>query len=272
MKQKTIGIIALGLIGGSILKSLARTEHNIIAVTRNKDSIKKAKKYTKYVSDKIETLKECDIIFVCSPMNKTIEVLKSLEPIVPKRTIVTDVCSLKSFVTKETYTFRFIGSHPMAGTEHSGFEASFANLFEDAKWVITPQSSSTKKDIKTLTEIISLTGAKTIITTPEEHDEAVSLISHMPMLIAQALTKTASHNNLAIQLAASGFRDMTRLALSNTEMAEDMIKMNSQNISKSLINLIETSRLLLSDNYKNEIETIKEFRAKMYDNKGKNIV
>ena len=270
MKQKTIGIVSLGLIGGSILKALSETEHKIVAVTRNQSAIRKAKKYTKSVSQDISTLKECDIIFVCTPMNKTITILKSLSKVVSENTIVSDVCSLKEFVTKETFPFKFIGTHPMAGTEFSGFDASFAELFKGAKWVITPLENTSGKDIKTLTQIIKLTGAKTIIATPKEHDEAVAAISHMPMLIAQALMKTATKNSLAIKLAASGFRDMTRLALSNTEMAEDMIKLNSKNISNSLIALIESSRELLSDNYRNEIEQIKEQRKSMYNKNGKN--
>ena len=271
MKQKTIGIISLGLIGGSILKTLSKTDNKIIAVTRNKTAIKNAKKYTKYVSDKINSLKDCDIVFVCSPMNKTLDILKSLEGILNPQTIVTDVCSLKEFVMKEEFSFKFIGSHPMAGTENNGFSASFEELFKDAKWVITPKENTLKKDINALSKIIKLTGAKVITTTPKEHDEAVALISHMPMLIAQALMKTALPNDLAIKLASSGFRDMTRLALSNTEMAEDMIKMNHQNISKSLISLIESSRELLNDDYKKQIESIKDFRLGMYNKNGKNI-
>ena len=271
MTQKTIGIISLGLIGGSILKVLSKTDNKIIAVTRNKETIKKAKKYTKQVSDDINTLKNCDVVFVCSPMNKTIEILKSLENILKPNTIVTDVCSLKEFVTQENFSFKFIGSHPMAGTENNGFSASFENLFQDAKWVITPTEKTLKKDINTLSKIIKLTGAKIITSTPKEHDEATAIISHMPMLVSQALMKTATPNSLAIKLASSGFRDMTRLALSNTEMAEDMIKMNHLNISKALINLIETSRGLLNDNYRNEIDTIKEFRKNMYNKAGKNI-
>ena len=85
----------------------------------------------------------------------------------------------------------FIGTHPMAGTEHSGFEASFAQLFDGAKWVITPSETSCDEKVKTLVEIIEKTGAQTIFAGAQEHDRAAALISHMPMLIAQALVKTA---------------------------------------------------------------------------------
>lgn len=104
------GIISLGLIGGSLLKVLCAKGIETVAVTRNKDSIEKAKTYTPFVSDDINTLSGCDIIFVCSPMSKTLEILDKLETVVCKDTIVTDVCSLKGFVNakgKTVYFYRF---------------------------------------------------------------------------------------------------------------------------------------------------------------------
>ena len=267
-----IGIISLGLIGGSLLKRLSKTDIELFAVTRNPQTIENAKKYTNNVSDDMNTLKNCDVVFVCSPMNKTIEILQKLEQILPEQSLVTDVCSLKKFVTQKQYKFKFIGSHPMAGTENSGFKASFEDLFEDAKWIITPDESTDPSDIEKLKNIISLTGATTLIMNADEHDEAAALISHMPMLIAQALMKTALKNENALKMASSGFRDMTRLALSNTEMAKDMIEMNSENISNCTIDLMETVKSLLNSSYEEQIKVIKNFRKDMYSKNGKNIL
>ena len=119
------GIISLGLIGGSLLKCLSAKNKDIIAVTRNKTAIEAAKAYTEHVSDDITTLKDCDIVFVCSPMNKTLEILDKLETIVKPSTIVADVCSLKEFVMQKQRPYIFIGTHPMACTEYSVFDASF---------------------------------------------------------------------------------------------------------------------------------------------------
>ena len=107
-------------------------------------------------------------------------------------------------------------------------------------------------------------GAKTILTTPKEHDKAVALISHTPMLVAQALCKNIENNDLAQQLVASGFRDTTRLAMSNVEMANDMIMMNSENI-KDVVSMLNTNidKLFTSD-YKKEASEIKSFREKLY--------
>lgn len=271
MDSTNIGIISLGLIGGSLLKALSKKNYNLFAVTGNPETLNKAKKYTAFVSDDLLTLKNCNIVFVCSPMNKTLKVLDDLEKVVQPSTIVADVSSLKEFVLKKERPYIFIGSHPMAGTENSGFDASFSELFDSANWVLTPSATANEQDIKKLESVIIKTGAKISIMNPEEHDRAAALISHMPMLIAQALMKTAMNEDLAIKLASSGFRDMTRLALSNTEMAEDMIKMNSKNISKALIDFVEQVRVLLNENYRDEIENIKDFRKSMYNAQGKNV-
>ena len=199
-------------------------------------------------------------MFVCSAMNKTLEILDKLEEILASETIVTDVCSLKQFVCQKNRLYRFVPSHPMAGTEHKGFENSFEGLFKGAKWVITPVFGESVE----LIGIIEKLGAKPVITTPEKHDEAVALISHMPMVVAQAIFKTAKDNDLALEIAASGFRDMTRLAMSNTEMANDMVQMNADNIQMSLLKLYKSIGDLTNSDYLAQIEEIKSNRQSMF--------
>ena len=267
-----IGIIALGLIGGSILKALSSKNIELIAISQNKDSLEKAKAYAYKTSSQLEDLKGCEIVFVCTPISNTLETLDKLETILDKSCIVTDVSSVKSFVMQKKRPYKFIGSHPMAGTEFNGFDASFKELFNQAKWVITPFEDTKNSDIKKLNEIISLTGAKTIITNAEEHDKAVALISHMPMIIAQALYKTAENNNLAMKLASSGFRDMTRLAMSNITMANDMLTFNGVQINNSIEDLNKNIKNLKSDKYFEMISEIKSSREKMYSKEGKNLI
>ncbi len=265
-----IGIISLGLIGGSLFKCLARTQHELFAVTRNKETINKALKYTNNVSDDINILKDCEIVFVASPINKTLEILDKLEEVVNKNCIVLDCASVKEFVMKKERPYKFIGSHPMAGTQFSGFDAAFKELFEGAKWVLTPKNT-TKEDINKAESIIKSTGAEIIIADAKEHDHAVALISHMPLLLAQALFNSAKDNKLALKLASSGFRDMTRLATSNLEMAEDMRNYNDKNIAKAL-DMLASSLNLLKNTKDFEIFTdIKSMRSSMYSSEGKNI-
>ena len=252
-----IGVIGLGLIGGSIFKRLQEIgKYEVIGVSRSVDEKNVFKDYT--------VLKDCDIVFVCTPMSVTLDILDKLENYVSEKAIVTDVCSLKKFVTKKKYNYHFIPSHPMAGTENNGWESSFADLFKGAKWVITPINGEIDDEQEKLESVIEEIGAEIVITNPEEHDKAVALISHMPMVIAQALCLNIKNSQLAQTLASSGFRDTTRLALSNTHMASDMVEMNRQNIELALDSLTTSLNSLLSNEYSKEIENIKSFRQNLY--------
>ncbi len=268
-----IGIISLGLIGGSLLKDLVlQQEHELYAVTRNRKTLDEIKPIVSDCSDDINILSACEIVFIASPINKTLEIMDELESVVNKDCIVLDCASIKGFVIRKKRPYKFIGSHPMAGTENNGFAASFEGLFKGAKWVLTPSENISESDFKKVAGVISATGAKILITTPDEHDMAVALISHMPMLISQSLFKTAQNNNLAMKLAASGFRDMTRLAMSNPVMADDMLKYNGENIRKSLEMLQKSVNYLINTKYFEEITDIKNTRSKMYSDEGKNLI
>lgn len=251
-----IGVIGLGLIGGSIFKK-AGEKYEVTGVSRSVSG--------ENITQDYAVLKECDIIFVCTPMNKTLEILDKLNEFLDKKNIVADVCSLKEFVTQKSYNFTFIPSHPMAGTENKGWESSFPELFQGAVWAVTPIEEIDKNRFEKFKEVINFLGADVLETTPQEHDKAVALISHMPMLIAQALCKNIENNKLAQALASSGFRDTTRLALSNTEMADDMIKINGKNIQASLELLKQSVNSLLNSDYKEEVQKIKDFRRQLYD-------
>lgn len=247
-----IGVAGLGLIGGSIFKDLKALGYDVIGVSKSQKG--------ENIYDNYEVLKTCNLVFVCSAMNKTLEILDKLEDILSPDTVVTDVCSLKEFVCRKSRPYKFVPSHPMAGTEHKGFENSFEGLFKGAKWVITPCFGESKE----LVEIIKQLGATPVITTPEKHDEAAAMISHMPMVIAQALFLAASENPLALEIASSGFRDMTRLAMSNEEMAYDMVKMNSTNIEHSILKLYKAVGELTGGDYPAIIHDIKSKRSKMF--------
>lgn len=245
-----IGIIGLGLIGGSLFKSLK--DYDVIAVSKSQSGENIYKTY--------DVLKDRDLVFVCTPMNKTLTVLDELECILNADTVVTDVCSLKEFVSKKKRPYKFIPSHPMAGTEHKGYENSFKGLFKGASWVVIANDSESTR----LIEVINYLGAKPIFTTAQKHDEAAAMISHMPMLIAQALMLAAKDNPLALEMASSGFRDMTRLALSNEEMACDMISMNHKNIEQAVLKLYKAVGDLTNGDYPKTIAEVKAIRSKMF--------
>ena len=250
-----IGVIGLGLIGGSIFKALS-SNHKLVAVSR---SVK-----GENISNDYNTLKDCDVVFVCTPMNATLEVLDKLNEILAPSTIVTDVCSLKEFVSNKKYNYKFIPSHPMAGTENSGWDFSFAEMFNGAKWVITPLDGVVLQEQDVLESLILEMKAEPIITSAKDHDKAVALISYAPLVIAQALCQNIKDNKLAQVLASSGFRDTTRLALSNTEMANDMVQMNRENINLALEGIKDSIEAVLETDYLNNANKIKNFRKNLY--------
>lgn len=257
-----IAIIGLGLIGGSILKSLGESDWEIAAVS--KSSYDKAKSYTPYASDMIEDVRGADVVFVCTPMNEAKNTLKRLENIVSPKCIVCDVCSLKGFLERG-YKFNYIGTHPMAGTEESGFDASKDDLFLGAKWVITKHNAI-------LEEIIKFMGATPVLMDAKTHDFAAAQISHLPMLLSFALFNSVESDE-AKTIAASGFRDTTRLALTNEVLAGDMLKLNKKNIDKSLdlfIKELNYLKNLKDDERIKVLKNISQKRAQMYDKKGKN--
>lgn len=248
-----IGIVGLGLIGGSIFKNLNK-KYEVVAVSKSQSGEK--------IFDNYDVLKDCDIVFVCAAMNKTLEILDKLEKVLPETTIVSDVCSLKEFVCQKKRPYKFIPSHPMAGTEKKGFENSFEDMFNGAKWVVI--ENEYKKETELLCKIIKELGAEPIFAKAEEHDKAAAKISHMPMVLAQALMLTIENDELAKKMASSGFRDMTRLAMSNEEMACDMVFMNHKNIEQAILKLYESLGKLTSEDYPKIIKELKEIRKNMY--------
>lgn len=269
-----IGIYSLGLIGGSIYKALIKNGGaEVYACTSNDETFEMLQKDGACVSKYPDILSECDVIFVCSPISKTAEIIKKLFEI-NKNALYADVASLKADITAEiekTEGCRFIGTHPMAGTEFSGYKASFAELFEGAVWVLTPPKDAKQEDINLLSLLATLMGAKPIIMNSIEHDKAVAAISHLPMLLSQSLMLSFKDDNNAMKLAASGFRDMTRLALSNKIMAKDMLTLNKENIKQALNDVINSAQELLKDDvFDKNIDAIISARAKLYNSSGKN--
>lgn len=259
-----VGIFGLGLIGSSILKRLSKNDDYELFVC-SKSSFDKALKYTKNSSDDISILKSSDIIFVCCELSKTLDILNKLDKILDKNTIVSDVASIKKNLLNKKFGFNFILSHPMAGTEKSGFDAGFDELFVGCKWLIEKENSLLKR-------VISDLGAKSTLIDMRKHDELTAQISHLPAILSFLLFDSADED--AKKIASSGFRDMTRLALTNSDLALNMFN-NLDNISKYFDIIIKKMDDLknLSDEEKIDyFSGISEKRKLMYDKDGKNIL
>lgn len=287
---KTIAVIGLGLIGGSILKGLKDKGFELLGIARRKETIDQAlvENIINKGSTGIGLACKADLIFVCTPINKTIETINLLSSKVKPETIITDVASLKGeildFINAVQSPVRFIGGHPMAGTENKGLDASSENLFEEAKWVLTPSKWSNQEDLIKLSSVIEKLGAKIVITDPIQHDKAVALISHMPLFLSQSLFGMVKAypdkdiSELALTLASSGFRDMTRLATTNPELSKDMLMQNKENVFmavkelKKYLDKLEKELIEDEENFVKTIEKTASQRKEMYSSEGKNVL
>ena len=239
-----IGIVGLGLIGGSIGLKLQRLNHTIYGVTNNNFNKIKAieRNLANIVSCDLDILKECSLIILALPIKDLIHPSKDLISAIPKDAIVTDVGSIKEPIisTWEKIHPLFIGSHPMAGTEKKGVESGFESLLENAKWIITPTTKTNSNSLKTLSNLITSMQCEICKASPKEHDEAVSLISHLPIFVASSLIKTANVDknksllDLTQRLAATGYADTTRVGGGNPNLGLDLAMNNQTNILKAI--------------------------------------
>lgn len=291
-KVKRIAIIGLGLIGGSLALSLSKHGYEIIGITRNLSTLKHAKKIKAiskgYTNLTTKSLEMVDIVFIATPLSLITEYIKKISKLAKHDLILTDVGSTKASICKTAKALKsnitFIGGHPMAGTEHSGFAAAQKELFKNCAWILTPAKTSDKSKpaVKILSNILNKTGAKLILTSPEKHDKAVALISHLPIVTSFALCQSVNklHNaetkRLAMTFASSGFRDTTRVAAGNPEMNHSILKLNISEISNFLPVYIQelqnTIKLLKKDPRKlmTDLENIQNWRKKLYNSTGKN--
>ena len=235
-----IGIVGLGLIGGSLGLKLQSLNHTIYGIANNEFNEKKAKdkKLANFVSCDLSLLKKCELIILALPIKDLISPSQQLVASIPQETILTDVGSVKEPIvnTWENLHPLFIGSHPMAGTENKGVDSGFEDLFRNAKWIITPTQNSNLNAVKTLSRIIKSMDCEIYQASAKEHDEAVSIISHLPIFLASALIETVNTKydqsllDLTQKLAATGFADTSRVGGGNPQLGLDLAKNNQINV------------------------------------------
>ncbi len=274
--MKKIAVIGLGLIGTSLLKALQNKGYELYGISRNPDTIKKAleQNLVSKASSDLELIRSADVIFIATPIETIIKTIDSIKPNINRDTIVADLAGVKGFVLDYIHNLdtrlNFIGLHPMAGTENKGFDSAVEGLFEDSKWAVVPSNFAKRESIDFIVNLIRQIGATPVFTDAKSHDRAVAMISHLPLILAQSLFMSAS-DKLEKNLAASGFRDMTRLAMTNSDIAHDMVKFNKANILECLTELDFTAKNLLKNYQNTDIEKIAVQRRKMYSEEGKNL-
>jgi len=280
MEIKSVTIIGLGLIGGSLAKAIRKISSikTIIGIDTDENVLDTALKQgmLDIASQQInDSISDTDMVFICTPVDKITECIKKLNNIVKKDCIITDTGSIKDNIVNEIEklkgNFVFIGGHPMCGSEKVGFEASRSHLFENAYYILTPSEHSTETAVKVLEEIIIEIGAIPVIIDSRKHDLVTGAISHFPHVVSAALVNLIKqldeNDNYMKVLAAGGFKDITRISSSNPEMWKNIVINNKYNVIKildSFVELIIQFKDWLIHNDENTIyeyfESAKEYR------------
>lgn len=251
MKNK-VGFIGLGLIGGSIAKAIRQYHptYEIVAFDKNKETLALATQES--VIDVAATtiddnFRNCSYIFLCAPVSYNTAYLQQVAKYLGKECILTDVGSVKTNIHDEVAALglgsHFIGGHPMAGSEKSGYPNSKAMLIENAYFVLTPCAETKQKNLDRYAAFVQQLGAIPVILEAHQHDYITGAISHLPHIIAASLVNFVRDNDtkeeLMKNLAAGGFKDITRIASSSPTMWQHICVKNKENISQILANYIE---------------------------------
>lgn len=242
MNDKKIGFIGLGLIGGSIAKSIKQyhPKTEIIAVASRKSTLEMAYN-DKIISNAsflpLEAFAACDILFLCSPVMVNVSYLRKLHAIVSPHCLITDVGSVKGDISSAVEELglqkQFIGGHPMTGSELFGYENASVSLLENAYYILTATDELPSSLLTSFEQYIRSLGALPMSMTPQKHDFSTACISHLPHIIAASLVnfvRDADRDATMKIIAAGGFRDITRIASSSPVMWQHICSTNREEI------------------------------------------
>ena len=253
-----VTIIGLGLIGSSIARAIKKNSLCKILVAHDKSKIVLKKtlklKITNYIEPNLKkSVENSDLVIICTPLGTYKNIVSVIKNYLKKTCILTDVGSAKIFVTNTVNKLInkntiWIPAHPVAGTEESGPEAGFADLFKNRWCIITPVNKKNPSSLKKLNNFWKKIGSKVQHMTAEHHDKVMAITSHIPHLIAYNIVGTAANlekdtKSEVIKYSASGFRDFTRIASSDPTMWRD-IALNNR---KQILHMLEKFNLDLSN-------------------------
>jgi len=267
MKQahfKKITIVGVGLIGGSLGLAIKeqRLADKVTGYFRDKEKLAFGIQ-NGYVdegsTDFIKSIKDADLIILCSPVRDIISKLEIIKKNSSHKTLVTDTGSTKNEIAKAARGMNFIGSHPLAGSEHSGMHHARKDLFKNALCVLTPDGKKNQPALKVLKKFWASLGARTCVTTPEKHDHLLAFVSHLPHAIAFSLIHSIP--DPYARFSAGGLKDTTRIALSSPELWSDIFLSNKKELSTAIrafkkeLTIIE--QLLAKNNRENLVSHLK---------------
>jgi arogenate dehydrogenase (NADP+) len=258
-----IGILGLGLIGGSLGFDLRSQGHYVLGVSRRESTCEKAVEIgsVDQAGTELSLLSSAEVVFICTPIGLIVPQVEQLIAFLPPTTIVTDVGSVKTPIVKAISPMwnNFVGGHPMAGNTDVGIDAAQRNLFVNRPYVLTPIDTTPTSAVTVLEEIVRSLGSIIYYCQPEKHDRAVSWISHLPVMVSASLVAACLSESdpeifqLAQSLASSGFRDTSRVGAGNPELGVMMAQYNRQALINSLYqyrqNLDEFIEIIEQENW-----------------------
>ena len=254
MMFKKVCIIGCGLIGSSLARAIKKNGlSNKIVSSNRSDTVNKKVIELKIVDESSPDTKkmaeDSDLIIIATPLSSYENVILKIKDTLKNGTILTDVGSVKENIINLVdkvipKNVSWIPSHPIAGTEESGPEAGFSELFENRWCILTPSKTAKEKDIKLLETFWEKVGSKVDIMEAKQHDYILSITSHIPHLIAYNIVNTSLNiqdekKSTIVKYSAGGLRDFTRIAASNPIMWRDIFIQNKKNTSKIIDKFIE---------------------------------
>lgn len=255
---QSVAFLGLGLIGGSVAKALRRVMPDLHIAAYDPHTASGAKALTEGVINQIlpsvdRSIADFDLIFLCMPVQYMEETLRLLKKHCKSTAIITDVGSTKLTVHKTVESLgmekQFIGGHPMAGSERSGYDSADSQILQNAYYILTPCQSTPPAATEALKSLVEAIGSIPMIMEPMKHDYTVAGVSHLPHIIASALVnlvqKSDDEQQLMYALAAGGFKDITRIASSSPSLWEHICMDNRESVSALLEQYIDSLSVTL---------------------------
>ncbi len=246
MQIQKIGIIGLGLMGGSLSIALKETskDFSFIGLDHNKTHCKEALSLglVDTIAKNLEEISACDVLFLSIPVDGIIAIAKQLSTLHPKCTVI-DLGSTKEKISKaipKKIRANFVTAHPMTGTEKFGPTAAISNLYKDKVVVLCDIEKSGEHQQKVAKTLFEKIGMKLVYMDAKEHDRHAAYISHMPHALSYALANSVMKqeaNESIVALAGGGFKDMSRIAKSSPNMWEDIFRQNKSNVLEAIHSL-----------------------------------
>ena len=257
LSEATVVIYGLGLMGGSLALALRGKCEALVGVARRAEVREAAVRFgvvDRATDDPLQAASQADIVVLATPVRTIIRSIPEAAAHMRAGALLLDLGSTKrkivAAMNRIPREVLAVGGHPMCGKERGGLEHAHPMLFTEATFVLTPTTRTTDEALALASEVASAIGARPLVLDAEHHDRAVALISHLPYALAAALVHTASEagqeDPIINDLAASGFRDTTRLAASEVEMMLDILLTNSEAVRSSL-DLFQTKLDTLRD-------------------------